>query len=75
MNGLARDTHFVGFAREVMQRMREAKTDAAREIILARAAFDLTCHTLYETAYGLDRFYIPERVIEQVSDLTDFPKE
>jgi hypothetical protein len=75
MDGLARDTHFIGFSREVMQRLENAKTDAACESILARAAFDLACHTLYETGYGLDKFYIPERIIEQVPDLTEFPKE
>jgi hypothetical protein len=75
MDGFARDTHFMGFTREVMRRLKNAKTDAAREIILARAAYDLAYHTIYKTSQGLDRYYIHERVIEQVPDLTEFPED
>jgi hypothetical protein len=81
-----RDTHFAGFAKLVVDELERnwlipghpsvipiIKKDMAK--IIAQRAFDLACHTLYETGYGLDKFYILERIIEQVPDLTEFPKE
>jgi hypothetical protein len=50
----------------------EDETRHAIEDLLAQRAYDLALHIVRETGYGMDRFYITERVAE-IPDLTEWP--
>jgi hypothetical protein len=86
----ARDTQFQGFAKALWEEVIQIgidgyydgceAMDGGYELLIARRAYDLACHTISSQAQGMDMFckndpeWIRQRV-ELVADMTELPKE
>ncbi len=82
-----RDTHFQSFAKllwdELVELNKGGYIDVSSvfddgidptnyRLLIAQRAYDLACHVLYETSYGMDKWDITGRV-NATPDLTEWP--
>lgn len=76
MNNTERDTHFAGFARNVIDEINGAYSEDEEIIILARRAYDLVKHASKDICNNFfNEDFKHEDFLTSVTDMPELPEE